>query len=40
MPRRYNRGFKLEAVRMTSEPGMTAGDVERRRGMRTGVVCD
>ena len=33
MPRRYDREFKLEAVRMASEPGVIAKDVEQRLGI-------
>jgi len=38
MPRRYDKEFKLEAVRMTSEPGVTAKDVEQRLGIGRGVL--
>ena len=38
MPRKYDREFKVEAVRMASEPGVTAKDVERRLGIGTGVL--
>ena len=38
MPRRYDKEFKLEALRMASEPGMTARDVERRLGIGQGVL--
>jgi len=38
MPRKYDREFKIEAVRMASEPGVTAKDVERRLGIGTGVL--
>ena len=38
MPRKYDREFKMEAVRMASEPGITAKDVERRLGIGTGVL--
>jgi transposase len=38
MPRKYDREFKLEAVRMASEPGVTAIDVERRLGIGQGVL--
>ncbi len=30
MRRTYDREFKLEAVRMASEPGVTAREVEKR----------
>jgi len=33
MVKRYDKEFKLEAVRMASEPGMTAREVERRLGI-------
>ena len=38
MPRRYDLEFKLEAVRMASEPGVTAREVESRLGIGQGVV--
>ena len=38
MPRTYDREFKLEAVRMASEPGMTAKEVEKRLGIGQGVI--
>ena len=38
MPRRYDLEFKLEAVRMAAEPGMTARDVEQRLGIGQGVL--
>jgi len=38
MPRAYDREFKLEAVRMASEPGVTAKDVEQRLGIGQGVL--
>ena len=38
MPRTYDREFKLEAVRMATEPGVTAKDVERRFGIGQGVL--
>ena len=38
MPRRYDLEFKLEAVRMASEPEMTAKDVEKRLGIGHGVL--
>jgi len=38
MPRRYDLEFKLEAVRMVSEPGMTAKGVEQRFGIGKGVL--
>jgi transposase len=38
MPRRFDLEFKLEAVRMASEPGMTARDVAQRLGIGQGVL--
>ena len=38
MPRKYDKEFKLEAVRMASEPGMTVKEVERRLGIGQGVL--
>ena len=38
MRRTYDREFKLEAVRMASEPGVTARDVESRLGIGQGVL--
>ena len=38
MPRKYDLEFKLEAVRMASEPGITNRDVERRLGIGQGVL--
>ena len=38
MPRKYDREFKLEAVRMASEPGVTAREVEKRLGIGQGVL--
>ncbi len=38
MPRKYDLEFKLEALRMASEPGVTARDVERRLGIGQGVL--
>ncbi len=38
MPRRYDLEFKLEAVRMASEPGVTARDLEKRLGIGQGVL--
>jgi transposase len=39
MPRKYDREFKLEAVGMASEPGVTAREVEQRLGIGQGVLC-
>jgi len=38
MPKSYDKEFKLEAVRMASEPGVTAGAVEKRLGIGQGVL--
>jgi transposase len=38
MPRKYDLEFKAEAVRMTSEPGVTNRDAERRLGIGHGVL--
>jgi transposase len=38
MPRAYDPEFKLEAVRMASDPGVTAKNVERRLGIGQGVL--
>lgn len=38
MPRTYDLEFKLEAVRMASEPGVTAREVEKRLGIGQGVL--
>ena len=38
MRRTYDREFKLEAVRMASEPGVTAREVESRLGIGQGVL--
>ena len=38
MPKKYDREFKLEAIRMASEPGVTVRDVERRLGIGQGVL--
>jgi transposase len=38
MPRTYDLEFKKEAVRMASEPGVTAKDVESRLGIGQGVL--
>ena len=38
MRKMYDREFKLEAVRMASEPGVTASEVESRLGIGQGVV--
>jgi transposase len=38
MPRRYDKEFKLEAVQMASEPGVTATEVEQRLGIGQGVL--
>ena len=38
MPKSYDREFKLEAVRMACEPGVTATSVEKRLGIGQGVL--
>ena len=38
MRRKYDREFKIEAVRMASEPGMSATEVEKRLGIGQGVL--
>jgi transposase len=38
MPRKYDLEFKLEAVRMASESGVTNKEVERRLGIGQGVL--
>ena len=38
MRRKYDLEFKLEAVRMASEPGVTCKDVERRLGIGQGIL--
>jgi len=38
MPRKYDLEFKLEAVRMASDPGVTNREVERRLGIGQGVL--
>ena len=38
MPRKYDLEFKVEAIRMASEPGVTNRNVERRLGIGQGVL--
>ena len=38
MARKYDREFKLEAIRRASEEGSTAVEVERRLGISQGVI--
>lgn len=38
MTRRYDREFKLEALRLASEPGNTATEVELRLGISQGCI--
>ena len=38
MQRTYDREFKLEALRMAAEPGVTAKEVESRLGIGQGVL--
>jgi transposase len=34
----FDREFKLEAIRMSGEPGVYARDVERRLGISKGII--
>ncbi|MBI4633238.1 MAG: transposase [Deltaproteobacteria bacterium] len=38
MARKYDREFKVAAVRMASEPGVTASEVEARLGIGQGIL--
>ena len=38
MARKYDREFKVEAIRMASEEGRTAVEVERRLGISVGII--
>ena len=38
MARKYDREFKVEAIRMASEEGLTAVEVERRLGISVGII--
>jgi transposase len=38
MARKYDREFKVEAIRMASEEGSTAVEVERRVGISVGII--
>jgi transposase len=38
MTRKYDREFKVEAIRMASEEGSTAVEVERRLGISVGII--
>ena len=38
MTRKYDREFKMEAIRMASEEGNTAVEVERRLGISQGII--
>ena len=38
MVRRFDRDFKLDAIRMASEEGHSAAEVERRLGLSTGII--
>ena len=38
MPRKYDLEFKLEAIRMAAEPGVTNAQVERQLGIGQGVL--
>ena len=38
MARKFDREFKLEAIRMASEQGITAREVEQRLGLSVGII--
>ena len=38
MARKFDREFKLEAIRMASEEGITAREVEQRLGLSVGII--
>ena len=38
MARKYDREFKLDAIRMASEEGQSAAEVERRLGLSVGII--
>ena len=38
MSKRYDREFKLEAIRMATEDGLQAKEVERRLGIGEGMI--
>jgi transposase len=38
MSKRYDREFKLEAIRMATEDGLQAQEVERRLGIGEGMI--
>lgn len=40
MARKYDREFKLEAIRLASEPGNTALQTERRLGIGQGCISN
>ena len=39
MSKHYDREFKIEAVRLASEPGNTQAGIERDLGIGKGVIC-
>ena len=39
MNRKYDREFKLEAIRLSQEDGVTAKEVEQRLGIGQGLIC-
>ena len=38
MAKQYDREFKIEAVKLASEPGMTQAEVEKNLGIGKGVI--
>ena len=38
MARKFDRDFKLDAIRMALEEGHTAAEVERRLGLSVGII--
>ena len=37
--KKYDRAFKLEAIRLATEEGNSATEVERRLGIGQGIIC-
>lgn len=37
--KKYDKEFKLEAIRLASEPGNTASKIEKDLGIGQGVIC-
>jgi len=37
--KKYDKEFKLEAIRLASEPGNTASKIEKELGIGQGVIC-